>query len=438
MSAKARRHVPRGNVTTADVGTFRKEVIRKNSWRLIPILAVAYVISYLDRSNVGFAGLTMRRDLGLSATQFGWGAGIFVIGYCAFAVPSNLAMYRLGARKWLAGIMLAWGFIASASAFAVGPVSFYSTRFLLGVAESGFVPGVIYYLTLWFPDKYRAQVLAWFMVALPVSFFVGGPISGYLLGVNGIFGLIGWQWMFIVEGIPASVVGAIVYFVLWDDPQNAPWLTSDERSDLVAMLAEEHRDNVSSEVLLALRDPRVVILAGISFGYTAGSNGVGIWLPQILKDYKLSNLEVGFVSAIPYFFATLGMLVWAWYVDRTGRRIRNLIVSCLISGVAFAVSLIFQKLAPSLVWFTVALIGISSARAIFFTIPQRFLTGPAVASGLAFVNAVASIGAFVGPFIVGWLRDATGSFGAGMLAMAGMLLFATALSVLLLFVVGET
>jgi MFS family permease len=412
-------------------------IFRSNAWRLIPILGIAYVISYLDRSNVGFAGLTMRSELGLSATQFGWGAGIFVVGYCVFAVPSNMAVYKLGARKWLAWIMIAWGVFASATAFVTGPKSFYVARFLLGVAEAGFVPGVIYYLTSWFPEAYRTRVLAWFMIALPVSYFLGGPLSGYLVGVNGVLHLSGWQWMFIVEGIPASVVGVLLLFVLKNDPKDATWLTAGEKSALMAALAKAPGEEASSKLSLALKDPRVLILAGISFGYTSGSNGVGIWLPQILKAYKLSNLTIGFVSAIPYFFATVGMLIWARAVDRTGRRIRHLAIACLISSAAFVCSLFFAKLVPSLALFTVALIGISSARAIFFTVPQRFLTGAAVATGLAFVNAVASMGGFVGPFVVGWLKDTTGSFTAGMLAMAVMLFLAMGLAISLLFLAKD-
>ncbi|MGB8673710.1 MAG: MFS transporter [Candidatus Acidiferrales bacterium] len=418
----------RASLGAAGIESFRKHILAKNASRLVPILALAYVISYLDRSNVGFAGLTMRKELGLSATQFGWGAGIFVIGYCAFAVPSNVGLYRLGARRWLASIMIAWGLLAGVTAFVVGPRSFYALRFLLGVAEAGFVPGVVYYLTLWFPEKFRTQVLAWFMVALPISFFVGGPLSGYLVGVNGIFGLSGWQWMFIVEGVPAGIVGVILFFVLKNEPKDATWLSAEERGELATVLSEDRSDRASAKLLDALKDPRVLILTGISFGFTSGSNGIGIWLPQILKDYKLSNVQIGFVSAVPYFFATVGMLAWAWYVDRTGHRIRNLTGACLLSAVAFAVSLFFTTILPSLILFAVALIGISSARAIFFTVPQRFLTGAALASGLAFINAVASVGGFVGPFAVGWLKDKTGNFQSGMLAMASMLVLATGLS----------
>jgi MFS transporter, ACS family, tartrate transporter len=417
---------------------FRERILRKNARTLVPILALAYVISYLDRSNVGFAGLSMRNAVGLSATQFGWGAGIFVIGYCAFAVPSNAGMYRFGARRWLALIMVVWGLAASATALTVGPRSFYVLRFLLGVAEAGFVPGVVFYLTIWFPTKYRTRVLAWFMVALPVSFFVGGPLSGYLVGIDAFFGLSGWQLMFIVEGIPASIVGILLFFTLKDNVADAEWLSDPERQELVHMLSQEKGDRANSSLIVALKDPRVLILTGISFGFTSGSNGIGIWLPQMLKDYRLTNVQIGLVSAIPYFFATVGMLIWAWYVDRTGRRIRNLTISCLMAGVAFAASLFFTSLAASLLMLSVALVGISSARAIFFTIPQRFLSGAAMASGLAFMNAVASIGGFVGPFIVGWLKDATGTFISGMIAMAGMLILATALSTCLSFFATES
>jgi ACS family tartrate transporter-like MFS transporter len=437
MTALHPERLPATDETSSTQLGFRDRILQKNARRLVPILALAYVISYLDRSNVGFAGLSMRNAVGLSATQFGWGAGIFVIGYCAFAVPSNVAMYKIGARRWLALIMIAWGVAASATALTVGPKSFYVWRFLLGVAEAGFVPGVVFYLTIWFPSKYRTRVLAWFMVALPVSFLLGGPLSGYLVGIEK-FGLSGWRLMFIVEGIPASIVGVLLIFVLKDSLTDADWLSVEERHELVQMLSEENGERASSSLSAALKDPRVLILTGVSFGFTSGSNGIGIWLPQILKDYRLTSIQIGFVSAVPYFFATVGMLIWAWYVDRTGRRIRNLTLSCLIAGLAFAASLYFTALTPSLLLISVALIGISSARAIFFTIPQRFLTGAAVASGLAFINAVASIGGFVGPFVVGWLKDATGNFISGMIAMAGMLILATALSMSLSFVTRES
>ena len=294
------------------------------AWRFLPIFTIAYVLNYLDRTSVGFAALTMNRDIGLTAYEFGWGAGLLFASYSVFEIPSNLILYRFGARRWIARIMITWGVVAAANAFVVGPTSFYIVRLLLGAAEAGFFPGITFFLAAWFPAQYRARVLAWFLVAIPVSSVLGGPVSGLLLQMDGLAGLAGWQWMFIVEGLPASIVGLFILMMVSDRPEEAAWLSAEERAAMGAMLAEEQRDRARHSLLSAIKDVRVLILTGIQFGYTLGSYGIGIWLPQILKTHGLSNLAVGFVSAIPYLFASVAMLVWAAYVDRAGRKILNL------------------------------------------------------------------------------------------------------------------
>jgi MFS transporter, ACS family, tartrate transporter len=415
----------------------QKAVLRKAAFRLVPILTLAYLLNFLDRTNISFAALTMNKQIGLSATQFGYGAGIFFIGYCAFEIPSNLALYRFGARRWIARIMITWGIASAATALVVGPDSFYIARFVLGVSEAGFFPGVIFYLSIWFPAQYRAHMLAWFLVAIPASSVLGGPICGGLMELDGLLGLAGWQWLFIALGLPSVLVGIAILYVLTDRPQDAAWLAPAERDTLVKMLEAEPRDRAKSAVLPAVKDTRVLILALIQFGFTLGSYGLGIWLPQIIKGYGLANLTVTFVSAIPYLFASLGMILWARGVDRSGKKIANLAVACLLGAVGMAIFVATGSLVVSLIGATVALVGVSSARAIFWTVPTRFLTGSGAAGGLAFINSIGLIGGFVGPSMMGWLKDVTGSFVVGSLAMAGILVVATLLSVSLKLVIKQ-
>ena len=305
----------------------QRSALRKNAWRMLPLLTLAFIFNYIDRTSVGFAaGLTMNHDLGLTATQFGWGAGILFVGYCAFEVPSNLALHRFGARQWLARIMITWGLASALTAFVVGPHSFYAARFLLGVSEAGFFPGAAYLLSTWFPAQYRTRALAILAVAVPLSSVIGGPFSVLLLAMNGILGLKGWQWMFLVQGLPACILGVLVWRLLRDRPQDAHWLTPAERDALVSMLGEEHRERPASSLRAAFTDVRVLMLAAIQFGFVVGSYGVGIWLPLILKAQGLKTLAVGFTSAIPAGRAwRSGMLLWARHVDR--RRAAGLEIS---------------------------------------------------------------------------------------------------------------
>jgi MFS family permease len=429
MAINASSSVAQTAAAAADLSELEQRALRKAAWRLIPLLALAYFFNYLDRTSVGFAALTMNKDLGLSATQFGWGAGIMFFGYCLFEVPSNLAMYRFGARRWMARIMITWGLAAAATALAVGPNSFYLIRSILGIAEAGFFPGVIFFLSTWFPVQYRTRVLTWFTLAVPLSSLVGGPVSTALLQIDGWLGLKGWQWMFVVEGLPACVLGFVTLKMLADKPADAKWLTKEERLALQQMAAVEHAKKQTSHSFGAvLKDVRVYILGLITFSFTIGSYGIGIWLPQILKGHGLSTMATGWVSAIPYFFVTLGMLVWAKRVDQSGRRIANLAIACLLSVLALVFSIAFHQLTPALVGITLALVGTNSARAIFYTIPSRFLSGQAAAGGLALINTMGAMGGFVGPYLVGYLKDATGSFEAGMIGMAAVLLLATLLT----------
>ena len=420
----------------ADASTeIERAAFRKAAWRLVPFLTLGYLLNYMDRNNVGFAALTMNGDTGLTATQFGFGAGILFLSYSAFEIPSNIALYRFGARRWIARIMITWGIVSAATAFVTGPTSWYVLRFLLGVAEAGFFPGITYYIATWFPAEYRARMLAWFLVAIPASTVVGGPVSGMILQMNGVAGLAGWKWLFIIEGLPAALLGVAALWLLPDRPEAATFLTAEERRAVQARIASERRENEQRHLWAAITDKRVLLLTLSQFGFTAGSYGVGIWLPQIIKNAGLSNLEIGFLTGACYAIASVAMIAWAMWVDRTGKKIGNLTLACVVATIGLVLAIASSNVWISLSWITLALIGITSARAIFWTIPTRFLTGMAAAGGLAFINSIGTLGGFVGPYAVGWLRDATGSFNAGLMVMAALLAMSAAMSWSLKFVV---
>ena len=425
-----------------DLVRLQQSALRKNAWRMLPILTLAFVFNYIDRTSVGFAGLTMNKDLGLTATAFGWGAGILFIGYCVFEIPSNLALHRFGARRWLARIMVTWGLASAATAFVVGPYSFYAARFLLGVAEAGFFPGAAYLLAAWFPAQYRTRALAILSVAVPLSSVIGGPFSVLLLQMNGLLGLKGWQWMFLVQGLPACMIGVLALVMLRDHPRDAHWLSPAERDALIAMLSAERRDRPAGSLRAAITDPRVLMLAAIQFGFVVCSYGVGIWLPLILQGQGQGNLAIGFTAAIPYICATIAMLLWAGYVDRGGSKIGNLAATCFLTAggltaSVLAASVLPGSFVPSLTGLTLALMGATAARAIFWAIPTRFLTGVAAAGGLAFINSIGAIGGFAGPFAMGWLKDLTGSFSTGLMGLACLGLLSGVLTLMLRMIVRE-
>ncbi|HTI43606.1 MAG TPA: MFS transporter [Vicinamibacterales bacterium] len=428
-------------VASTDTHAARPEATRgaflKAAWRIVPFVTFGYLLNYMDRNNVGFAALTMNRETGLTATQFGFGAGILFLGYSTCEIPSNIALYHFGARRWLARIMITWGIVSAATAFVAGPRSWYVLRLLLGIAEAGYFPGVTYYLATWFPAEYRARMLAWFLIAVPASTVVGGPVSGLLLQMNGVAGMSGWQWLFFVEGLPVVLLGLAALWLLPDRPEDATFLTAEERLLVRAALDREPREREKRHLAAALKDPRVLLLAASQFGFIAGSYAIAIWLPQIMKDARLSNLQIGFVTGGCYLLASVAMIGWAEWVARTGKKITHLALACLASAIGLLLAVVFPNFWVSLAWITLALIGTTSARAILWTIPTRFLTGLAAAGGLAFINSVATIGGFVGPYAMGWLRDATGSFSAGLIAMAGLLMVSTLMSWSLKFVVTQ-
>jgi MFS transporter, ACS family, tartrate transporter len=406
----------------------QEKILKRNALRLLPILTLAYLVNYLDRTNISFAALTMNKDIGLTATQYGRGAGIFFLAYCAFEVPSNLALYRFGARLWIARIMITWGLVSIGTVLVTGPWSFYIMRLLLGLAEAGFFAGVAYYLSAWFPAQYRARILAGFLVAIPFSTVVGAPLSGVLLQLDGTFGLAGWKWLLIVEGLPAVVLGFVVAVLLADRPETASWLDPQEKVELTRMLAAEPRERARAGLLESFMDPRVIVCALVQFGFTIGSYGILFWLPQVLKTSGLSDLTVSLLTAIPYAFATAAMIWWALLVDASGKKISNLTITCGLGAVGLVISVLTNQLAIGLIGLTLALVGITSARAVFWTIPTRFLTGVGAASGLALINSIGVMGGYFGPELMGSLKDATGGYLTGLLTMAGILAISAVLA----------
>jgi MFS transporter, ACS family, tartrate transporter len=399
------------------------------AWRLIPLLAAGYLVSYIDRTNVGFAALTMNQALGLSATQFGFAAGVFYVGYVLLEVPSNLALRRFGARRWLARIMVTWGLAAAGTAFATGPRSLYALRLLTGAAEAGFYPGVIFYLSSWFPSTFRARAVAWFSIANPLSSVLSGPLSAALLQLDGVFGFAGWRWLFVCEGLPACALGAVTLWLLPDEPAAASWLSAEERSALAASLEAEAR-GVTRDLWSALRDRRVLLLTGSYFLVVGGLLAITLWLPQMLKQHGLPTRSIGLWSACPYLAAGAVMVVWASHVDRTRGYRRHYVAGCLVAAFGFALCAL-DSLPAILVGASVALIGMNGCRPAFFSLLSTLLGGAAAAGGIAFINSVGNLGGLVGPYAVGWSRDATGAFSAAMLALA-LAVAAAGLSALLL------
>jgi len=407
-----------------------KALYRRLRWRLVPYLLLLYVIAWFDRVNISFAALTMNADLGFSAAVYGLGAGIFFAGYALFEVPSNLILARVGARRWIGRIMVTWGAISVAMMFVEGKWSFYALRFALGVAEAGFLPGILYYLGQWFPKAERARAVSWFMVGIPLSTVFGGPIAGMLLGLDGVLELAGWQWLFLLEGLPALVLGVVTWLWLPDSARDVRWLSADEQQHVLARVeaerrATEQRHKASSSLLFALTHPTVLLLCLVLFACQTGSYGMTMWIPQIVKEFSgLSNLAVGFVSAIPYIGAAAAMLLVGASSDRSGERFLHVAVPSFIGAAGFVASAFLKSPVPALIALTVAAMGDLCTRGPFWALPSRFLSGSALAAGIALINTVGSLGGFVGPTMVGYVREATGGFTGGLLFLAGLLALA--------------
>ncbi len=409
----------------------KQAAIAKVTRRLIPFLILCYAVNFLDRVNVGYAALAMNADLGFTPTVFGFGAGIFFVGYILFEIPSNLALQRFGARIWIARIMVSWGLVATAMALVSGETSFYVMRFLLGVAEAGFFPGIILYLTYWFPARERARIVSLFMAAVPIATMVGGPVSGALLEMHGFLGLKGWQWLFIIEGLPAVLLGVIALKFLDDGPEQASWLDPQERQALARTLAAEADETRSvgyAALGQALTRPRVLALGLIYFCIVIGVYGLSFWMPQVIQTYGLDPLQIGLLTAIPYTFAAIVMVLWGMHSDRTGERIWHIALPMFIGGVAFAWSAAPLSLALMLVALTLATSGTYAAVSTFWSLPTAILTGTGAAAGLALINSIAAFSGLVGPPIIGALRQETGTFTAALLFLAGMLILGAAIT----------
>ncbi|HTO41779.1 MAG TPA: MFS transporter [Rhizomicrobium sp.] len=397
-----------------------QNIYSKIAWRIIPFMGLMYVVNFLDRVNVSFAALTMNADLGLGAEAFGIGAGIFFIGYFFFEVPSNVILEKVGTKLWMFRIMLSWGLVSMAMALAQGPWSFYGLRFLLGVAEAGFFPGMMLYLTYWFPQSQRAKFNGLFFAAIPLSSALGSPLSGYILGFDGAWGLHGWQWLFLIEGLPSCILAFAVLFVLPDGPASAKFLNADEKSRVQQALAREapHQADLWS----GLRNWRVLVLAITDIGIVLPLYGLGLWLPQIVKAMGFSNLETGFVVAIPYAVSTLAMVLWARSSDRHNERPFHIAIPCLFAAAGLVGAALLGGNIVVLVALTCASVGIYAALVTYWTLPPSFLGGTAAAGGIALINAVGNLGGFIGPTLMGWLKQATGGYAAGLLSLAGFLL----------------
>ena len=411
-----------------NISAYEKRLFVKIAWRILPIVILAYIVNFLDRTNVSFAALTMNKELGLTSAEFGIGAGILFFSYCLFEVPSNVALYKIGARVWLARIMITWGLISAATIFVTGAYSFYGLRFLLGAAEAGYFPGVAFYITLWFPKEFRARIFAWFLLGIPASAVIGAPISTALLALHGFFGLSGWQWVFLVEAAPAVLLGVIMFFTMVDGPEKAAWLTREEKDYVAKRLAAEPKVRERKHLLESLKDYRVLLLAMIQFSYTIGSYGVAIFLPLILKTHGLGDMGIGWLTALTNVAACAGMLLWASFIDRSGKSIFHLAMTCLVSGLGLVLAILTGSFIPAYIGLTIAVVGTNTSRAVLWTIPTRFLTGLAAAGGLAMINSVGVFGGFVGPSIMGVVKDWTGSYNGGLAAMSGFLFLAMVLA----------
>lgn len=413
--------------------------VRTATKRLIPLLALAYLLNYIDRVNVGFASLTMNADLGLSAAAYGLGAGLFFIGYFVFEVPSNVILHRVGARIWIARIMVTWGIVASSTAFIQGEVGFYVVRVLLGIAEAGFFPGIILYLTYWFPRVERARIVALFFLAVPLSSVVGGPLSTWLISVgDGALGFdAGWRFMFFVEGVPAVLLGIAVLWLLPDRPTRARWLPADQAVALEERIAAEDAAAAGRDrgVAAALRDGRVVALSVVYFGIVFGLYVLAFFLPQIVAGFEqqfgadYSLVEVGLITAVPYAVASVTMVLWARHSDRTGERPLHVAVPAVVGAVAIAGALYMDSPLLVMACVTVCAIGVFAAIPPFWSLPNGFLTGAGAAAGIGLVNSFGNLSGFAGPFVAGWLKDLTGDSRAGMWVVAAMMLMSAAIAV---------
>ena len=408
-----------------------KKTVSRLLWRLLPFLFLLYIVAFLDRINVGFAALQMQKQLGLSDRVYGLAASIFFAGYFFFQLPSNLVLAKVGARRWIAVIMVAWGVISCSMALVSTPREFYALRFLLGVAEAGFFPGMILYLRSWFPAGARARAVAWFMTANPLAGVIGGPISGALLGMHQL-GIAGWQWLFVLEGAPAIVLALVVLATLKDNPAQATWLRSEEKLWLVATLEGEREQQAKisgSDIWAAFLNWRIWLLTVVFFGLTTSGYGIVLWLPKFIHSLsEANNLGIGFISVIPYAAAAIGMVLVGTHSDRTGERRWHLAGSALTAAAALVLAAYTHSIVPALAAVSLGLTATFSMQGPFWATATSLLSGTAAAAGIALINSVGNLGGFFGPYIIGVKRSSGGGFRGGMLIIAGFLALAALLA----------
>ena len=406
-----------------------KSAMRKIYIRLLPFAIFTYFLAYIDRINVSFAGLTMRGDLSLSATAFGFAAGTFYWGYFIFEVPSNVVLEKIGARIWIARIMITWGIFAGLTALVVGSTSFAVVRFLLGAAEAGFFPGIVLYFTYWFPARHHARIVSGFLIGLPIAVAAGAPVSTALLGLEGVMGLHGWQWMYIAEGVPTVIIGVVTLFVLTDKPEQATFLTAEEKSWLGAkLLAERNAKEAvrTFSMLQGMFNPKVLLLALNYFGIVVASLGVLIFVPQMIKSLgNLSNMTVGWLTMIPYVTGGIGLVVWGRISDRMHERRWNLLGACVVSTIGLIITGMTMGTWWAMVGLSIATFGFYGSKGPFWAMPSMFLTGTAAAASIAWINSIGNLGGFFGPWYVGVIKDWTGSFSGGLYGLAFLCLISS-------------
>lgn len=408
--------------------------MRVLTWRLVSFLFLLYIVAYLDRINLGFAALQMQQQLGFTDSMYGLGAGIFFAGYFLFQVPSNLVLVKVGARRWIAVLMVTWGIVSACMSLVQGPRSFYALRFLLGAAEAGFFPGVILYLKTWFPARARARTVAMFMTAAPLSGVVGGPLSGALLGLHSRGNIAGWQWMFLLEGFPAILLGGLTWIYLVDSPSLAPWLPPEQKRWLLQTLDREHDETLKAPGAGALQFWPIFILTLVYFGLNTVSYGISLWLPNLIKSLSgMSNLKIGVLSAIPYIAAAVAMVIVGLHSDRTGERRWHTAAPALAGACALAMAAHSHSVSGMVAFISVAVLSVFSMMGPFWAMPTALMSGTAAAAGIAVINSVGNLGGFFGPYMIGVVRNSTGSFKGGLLVVASALALSGCLAVTLKF-----
>ncbi len=406
----------------SDTERLERTTLRKVYWRLVPFCFVLYILCYIDRINVSFASLTMNKDLGLSAYTYGLAAGAFFWGYCLLEIPSNIILEKVGARPWITRIMVTWGLLSAATALVTGPWSFFAVRVAIGAAEAGLFPGILLYFHRWFPQRHRGRVTGAFLIGLPLAIAIGAPLSTAFLQLDGVMGMHGWQWMFLGEGLPTAAIGISVWFYLTERPAEAAWLTTEEKAWLDGELAAERRaiEAVRTHsIWSAMANPRIWVLTTIFAGIGMAGVGLVLFLPQILKGQGMTNNEAGLLTAVPYVFGTLAMAFCGWLSDRIKDRYWILTVTCGCAMLGMIGGAMLRDSIWVLAAFSVATIGFYGMKSPFWPLPSTFLTGPALAAGLAFINSIGNFAGYLGPIAVGAAKDATGSFEIGLYVLAG-------------------